>query len=109
LVATPQGKHPAGAFNGPAAEAAGCNIYKYMSEKHNREIKKIIGEINCPKDFKCYKSGFDSLCRAKDIGIESFLECLEAKSNECKFSFPFGLMYLCQCPLRIYIAKKMHK
>jgi len=80
-----------------------------MLEEYKTEIKKLIGEINCSKDFKCYKSGFNILCRARDIGIESFLECLEVKPNECKFSLPFGLMYLCQCPLRIYIANKMNK
>ncbi len=80
-----------------------------MEKGHKRELENIIGRIKCPKSFKCYESGFDKLCRAKDIGIESFLECLERDPNACKFSFPFALMYLCQCPLRVYIAKKMNK
>ena len=80
-----------------------------MLEKYKVQAKKIMGEINCSKGFKCYESGFKTLCKAKDIGIDSFLECLEMRPNECKFSFPFGLMYLCKCPLRIYVAKKMNR
>ena len=80
-----------------------------MEQNIKRQIEEIIGGIECPKDFICYKSGLNNLCRAKDIGIESFLECLERNPQKCKFSFPFGLFYLCQCPLRVYIAKKFKK
>ncbi len=80
-----------------------------MEHKVKKEIADIVGEIECPKDFKCYKSGFHKLCRAKDIGIESFLECLEKDPKQCKFSLSFGLIHLCQCPLRVYIAKKLKK
>jgi hypothetical protein len=80
-----------------------------MEQDHKKQIEEIIGKIECPKDFKCYKSGFDNLCLAKDIGIESFLECLERNPQKCKFSFSFGLSYFCQCPLRVYIAKKLKK
>ena len=80
-----------------------------MLEDYKTEIKEIIAKNRCTKGFECYESGFRILCKAKDIGIDSFLECLETKPNACKFSFPFGLMYLCKCSLRIYIANKMNK
>jgi hypothetical protein len=80
-----------------------------MFEEYKTEIAKITGQIKCTKEFKCYKSGFQILCKAKDIGLGSFLECLEREPNACQFSFPFALMYLCQCPLRVYIANKMNK
>ena len=80
-----------------------------MEHKEKKEIEDIVGGIECPKDFKCYKSGFQKLCRAKDIGIESFLECLEKDPKKCKFSLSFGLIHLCQCPLRVYIAKKLKR
>lgn len=74
-----------------------------------KEIQEIVGEMQCPKNFKCYKSGFKHLCRAKDFGIESFLECLESEPEECKFSFSVEGINYCQCPLRCYIAQKMKK
>ncbi len=80
-----------------------------MLEEYKTEIEKIIGQIECKKGFKCYESGFKILCKAEDIGINSFLECLEREPNACQFSFPFGLTYLCKCPLRVYVADKMNK
>ena len=80
-----------------------------MEEDHKKEIEEIIGGMKCPKDFKCYKSGFEDLCKAKDIGIELLLKCLEENPQKCPFSSPFGVGYLCQCPLRYYIVKKLKK
>jgi hypothetical protein len=36
-----------------------------VEEDHKKQIKRIIGGLKCPKDFKCYKSGFKALCKAK--------------------------------------------
>jgi len=80
-----------------------------MEEDHKKEIEEIIGGMKCPKDFKCYKSGFEDLCKAKDIGIELLLKCLEENPQKCLFSSPFGVGYLCQCPLRYYICNKLKK
>jgi hypothetical protein len=79
-----------------------------MDEAYKKEIEEIIGEMQCPKDFKCYKSGFEILCKATTIAGGSFLVCLEKDPQKCKFvSLEYG--YLCECPLRIYIAKKLKK
>ncbi len=72
------------------------------------QIEEIIDGLKCPKDFVCYRSEFKSLCRAKDIGLESFVACL-ADSQECRFSILFGGLCFCQCPLRVYIAKTFKK
>ncbi len=79
-----------------------------QKEIHN-QIEGMIGHINCPKDFVCYTSEFKSLCRAKDIGLESFVACLATDPLKCKFSIHFGGIFFCQCLLRIYIAKKLKK
>lgn len=80
-----------------------------MEQEINKQIEEIISGIDCLKDFICYKSGFHNLCRVRDIGLESFLECLERKPEECNFSFSLALLNLCECPLRIYVAKKLNK
>jgi len=73
------------------------------------DIVKMIGDIKCPKDFRCYRSGFDVLCKAKKYGVDSLLECLDDEPQDCVFSFHFGGSYFCRCPLRIYIANKLEK
>lgn len=84
------------------------NPLEEIEEDVRNYIESIITVIECPKDFICYYSGFNNICNAKDIGIESFVECLE-KKKECKFSFRFALIYLCKCPVRVYIAKKLKR
>ncbi len=80
-----------------------------MEEDLEREIEEIVGGMKCPKDFRCVKSGLQNLCRARDMGIEAVLECLEENPEDCKFSFRFGGAYFCECPLRVYILKKLKK
>jgi hypothetical protein len=76
---------------------------------YEKEIKQILTKFNCAKDFICYKSGFSNLCEAKDIGLEPFFECLERSPEECPYLLSFANIHLCDCPLRVYIAKKLRK
>jgi hypothetical protein len=78
-------------------------------QEHLKIIADIIDGITCPKNFQCYRMGFRDLCEAKDFGLSEHLECLEKNPEGCKFSVPYGSRCLCQCPLRIYIAKKLKK
>jgi hypothetical protein len=80
-----------------------------VEQDHKKEIENIIGQMRCPKDFVCYKSGLEVLCKAQDVGMESHLVCLEGHPRKCKFSVAFRSSYFCICPLRVYIAKKLKK
>ena len=59
-------------------------------EQADKEIEEIIGQMKCPKDFRCYQSGLEVLCKAKDIGLDTYLECMEVYPQECRFSVAFG-------------------
>jgi hypothetical protein len=80
-----------------------------FDEELEKEIAEIIGGLQCPKSFMCYRSGFEKLCKVKDFSVEVFLECLEDTPQTCKFSLMIGRSYMCQCPLRYYIFKKLKK
>jgi len=80
-----------------------------MEQDYKKEIEEIIGELKCPKDFLCYKSKFNDICKAGFVHKQSFLRCLEENPTNCKFSLFFEEKYFCQCPLRTYIAKKSGK
>lgn len=80
-----------------------------MREEHRQMIEEIIGNMSCPKKFKCAESGFAQLCKARDFGVESYLDCLDESRSVCKFALPFADIFLCQCPLRIFLAKKLRK
>jgi hypothetical protein len=80
-----------------------------MEQNHQKAIERIIGRLQCSKNFKCYRKGFDDLCKAQEIGLETFLECLEEDPHECPFSMPLGGTVYCRCPLRVYVAKNLKK
>jgi hypothetical protein len=80
-----------------------------MKQDHEKELQEIMGGVTCSKDFKCYKSGFKNLCKAQDVGLGAFLECLEEYPLECTFSVHYGSVSYCTCPLRVYIVKKFGK
>ncbi len=78
-----------------------------MKDEDKQKIEKIMAGMQCPKNFKCAEYGFKHLCRAQDIGFEEYLDCLEDQPSECSFALHFGDGYMCQCPLRAYLAKKL--
>ena len=80
-----------------------------MNPDHEEQIRKIMAELQCSKDFVCHRSGFANLCKTGDIGSESFLECLEKNREGCLFLLSYANVHFCDCPLRVYIAKKLQR
>jgi hypothetical protein len=80
-----------------------------MAKQRKPKLDEIIGGLQCPVNFRCYKSKYKDLCKAQDIGMESFLVCLDKNPQKCKFSFSFGFKYFCKCPLRVFIAKEFKR
>jgi len=80
-----------------------------MKEEDKNKIEEIIGQLSCPKNFKCAVSGFENLCKAKDIGNDTCLLCQDKASYWCKFSLKVEDEYFCSCPLRVYLAKHLGK
>jgi hypothetical protein len=80
-----------------------------MEDEVTKNIDEILAGMYCSKNFKCAESGFERLCKAKYIGLERFLECLEANPADCSFAMPVGDQYYCDCPLRVYLERKLKK
>lgn len=83
-------------------------------EKIAEDLKKILKQADCKKDFECLKSGIKNLCEAKDIGLENYIECdPESCKTEgpafCESGIPFGYSHMCKCPLRIYFCRKLKR
>ena len=80
-----------------------------MESAVKEHIEEIIDGLQCPKEFSCYATGLKDLCKAKDIGLKSFVACLMNDPLACKFSLQFGGVFFCQCKLRVYITKNLSK
>ncbi len=76
-----------------------------MEQDIEEKINEIIEKFECPKGFSCCTEGFEKLCKAKDIGLHSILECLDKDGPLCLFSINVHGAYYCKCPLRVRIAK----
>ena len=76
-----------------------------MRPEHIRRTKAILESIQCSKDFRCTRATFENLCKARDVGFEDCLECLEENPSACEFSALSGDPVLCKCPLRVYLTK----
>jgi hypothetical protein len=82
-----------------------------MEQEVEREIEQLMAGMECAKDFDCYRSGFERLCKARDDGLKEHVWCMEEAgvSRGCGYSLSFGKGMLCKCPLRVYLAKKLEK
>jgi hypothetical protein len=74
---------------------------------NKQEIEEIVNQFKCPREVRCCKSEFKVLCKAKDIGLETYLKCMEEAPESCPASVPFADGYLCHCPLRVRINKRL--
>jgi hypothetical protein len=80
-----------------------------MEPHHKKEVEKIIGEVECLEDFKCYESGFNFVCKAKDVGTKKpLLLCFQKGPLKCAF-VNVSAGFICECPLRAYIARHLKK
>jgi hypothetical protein len=48
-------------------------------------------------------------CKALDIGLDSFVVCLEETPWTCRHSFHFGGKHFCKWPVRVHAAKTFRK
>jgi hypothetical protein len=80
-----------------------------MDQGLKKQIKEIMGKLECPLDFECLKSGVEKACKAREVGLKQHLLCLEQHPADCGFSVSFGSVHFCRCPLRVYICKNIGK
>jgi hypothetical protein len=78
-----------------------------MEKTYVQRMEQLIGSF--PEGSKCHKLGVENLCKARDIGMESFVLCLEEEPFECISSVFFAHSWYCSCPPRVHIAKELKK
>lgn len=73
------------------------------------QIEAQMKKQKCEKGFSCYESGLKELCNARVINKGKAVQCLESKKTPCAFRISTFFKRICQCPIRIRIAKKHGK
>lgn len=77
-----------------------------IPEEEKQIVRRFMNGMTCPKEFSCLSSGPEGLCRARDIGSDIYVECLEPLIPGCSFSVPSGATNFCKCPIRIYLTRQ---
>jgi hypothetical protein len=77
----------------------------HMEKSFVHQIEEAAYGLELLVECKRYKPGIGVSCKAIDVGLKSYVQCLEKDSNSCPFSFSYGRHYYCTSPARIYIAK----
>ena len=80
-----------------------------MERQDDSLIEELTAKFECPKKFKCYTSGFTELCKAKYVNSGKHLQCIDKDVSNCMFSSLQGNLYICECPVRIYLAKELNR
>jgi len=76
-----------------------------MGPEHKRAIKEVIKGMECPKGFKCQKSGLKQVGKVRLLAEGKVIECLDEDGRSCRFGVFYGFGVFCECPLRHYIAR----
>jgi len=74
-----------------------------LTQEQKDRIAEIIASMDCQKDFECYESNFENICKAAWDGLPQYAKCLEERY--CEFQQDFGTTTLCRCPLRVHLTK----
>jgi hypothetical protein len=80
-----------------------------MKDNDRKKIEEIMAGIQCPRNFKCAKGGFERLCKVEDVGLKKYLVCIDKKLSSCSFALSLGRDQWCRCPLRVYLSEKLKK
>lgn len=81
-----------------------------LTANEENDIQKIMADMDCPKDFTCYKSQFDDLTPIEPFPGNNIIECLRQDPSTCPMAFTFGIgKGFCTCLLRRYVALELGK
>ena len=81
-----------------------------MDREFAQKIEPIKMQLKCPDHLSWVNDEDARLCRARDVGLDTYIECLEERRySACKFNTPFANIHLCQCPPRVFLLKEVGK
>jgi hypothetical protein len=81
----------------------------HIAQQHATEVDRIRGSMRCPKNFRCCESGFTEVGKVEVIAGGRLLECQETDAASCPLALSYGDAFFCKCPLRMYIARILHR
>jgi len=81
----------------------------------SEQLEKLKKAVNCPKNFQCIESSFESICHGVVLAAGNTIldctksDCTPERRLSCPFHTRFGDGSFCTCPLRLYAAVKLQR
>ena len=80
-----------------------------ITQEQKQRMEEIMADmpahgINCRRNFQCYRSSLENLCKVEGIGAFDTIECDAKDASCCGLSFAAAGKRYCKCPMRRYIA-----
>ena len=73
---------------------------------HMNDVEEVSDGLKLLIESDRYRPGVGFSCKAKDVGLDTYAECLEKNSHRCPFSMSYAHAHYCISPVRVYEAKK---
>jgi hypothetical protein len=83
----------------------------YIWQKQEADLHRIE-KATGPRlleECRYFKPGVGFQCKVRDVGLYSYVECLEIDSRTCPFSLFYAYTNYCSCRARVLIAKALEK
>ena len=89
----------------------GCHLGKHAwsqmehAHVHTHDAAGSSDGLRLLAELERCKPGVGFACKTKDVGLDTFAECLEEDSHSRPFSMSCGASHYCASPLCVYAAK----
>ena len=76
-----------------------------MNDEQSAQFFELLDGVACGHGHRCAHDDLADVCRARDLGLENYVDCLSESPRDCEYSLSLGHGHLCRCPARIFLAK----
>jgi hypothetical protein len=73
-----------------------------------KQAEEVLPRPRLLEDCKYYKLGVGFICETKDVGLNSYVGCLQGDPFLCPFILSYAYDYYCTSRARVFIAKELH-
>jgi len=80
-----------------------------MNRELQQELYRLKDETSCSKKYRCISDATHDLCDAKFHALANLLECIDHQKTSCEHSIKVSSIYICNCPLRKFLALNLEK
>ena len=80
-----------------------------MKEDLQQELDCLKEKTSCSKNYRCISDTIQDLCDAKFHALANLLECIDHQKTSCQHSIKVSSIYICNCPLRKFLALNLEE